>query len=1002
MKSIALISILFPLFGVAQKNFEFRIRTENHTSRIDAVKITNDGIYTITCSADKSIKVWDTETGDFLWEYAVYQGKGRDGAFTCFDIDPIFNTTIATGGMLNEGDLGDSIGGRIVLFDFKTRQITQELYGHFGAVTVLKFLRDGIHLISADQTGNVILWNLKDGTKKKVRTDDGAEPTISITEFGFIVNTGISHLIYNYIPEFFPEKPLNLIKIPLETKSNIASTTYVLSKKILLIGLFNNKILVFDSLFILKQTVNNQTVPSGFALDKTEKILATGRSFGETYINFYQWSNDTLQLSQSLDGFRDLVKGLAFTKDNLLILGDNETGSLSKLIPENGVYKIKQKLKKLGLTAYSVGVPRGTEQGKIYFSIKDDAYSKGFSRFTHVFDLINRKISPLHEDVSIVTRPITEIGDLSLESGQAEGKSVFSNVLRLTRYGEEKPLMQITSGNVFRCYTLTLDSSMIVAGGRDGVLEAFNRAGKKICNLQGHTGDLFCVNESPDKKFIISSGRDGLIHFWDRKSIATHASVAPAISIYFQSMEDWVIWTSDGYFTSTRSGAKLLGFQQNFDRKTASRFIPIGAFDITYNRPDVVFKRLGVNQPELIALYEKAAEKRLKKAGLTTFPLFEAEALPEINYITQNSATAADSISLLFTAVATKNAMQSIVVLNQGVPVTKVYLKKNEKNYYAGNLKIALSDGKNIIEVVATTEKGLRSIGEKLILQKTTKRIKKLYMIAVSVSDYRDETLQLKYAVKDGRDLRNTLLKTSVSTFDEILTDTLFNTAATKQNILNIKTILSSMSPNDAVILYFSGHGFLDKEQNFYYGTYNIDAQDPAFNGISFKEIENLFEGCSALKRMILLDACHSGEVDKEETEVAILTPTNETEKPKLTVYQPKGAKIVNNPAGTNTLTSFDVLQEIFSELGNENGIEVIAASAGNSYAFESDVWQNGIFTYCILKSLFDTLTDKNNDHHISINEMKKYVAENVFTLTKGKQKPAMRQEINATEWFLK
>lgn len=1001
MRSIFKLLLLLPFWCEAQSSFTFRIRTDISNSRMDNIVITNNGKYSITCSADKSIKVWDNTSGDFLWEYTAYFGQGRDGAFTAMDLEPINNNLIAAGGMFNSGDLDDTISGRVLLFDFKSRNITRELIGHAGVVAVVKFLKDGKHLISADQTGNVILWNLETGTKKKFSTHDRTEPKIAITSNGFIIASTTSGVINEFKTENFPLSPKSTFQITAAQK-DIASIHFIESKKLLILGMFNKQLLIYDSLSRLIQTVYNGTIASGISCNSTESIIACGRSFGNSSLNFYKWKKDSLILKQSLDGFYDLVKGLAFTPENDLLVADNETGCITRINLEKDNFRIVRKLQKTNLAAYSVGVPKGTEKGKIYFSTDHEFMDRGFSRFNHVFDLLNRKISPLNERVLYGTKPITEVGDLSLESGAPEKLSSYSNTLKLVQYGVENPLMEIKTGNVFRCYTLTLDSNLIIAGGREGVLEAFDLKGRKICDLQGHTSDIFCVNESPDQKFIISSSREGLIHFWERKNIGNPYQMKPSISIYFLSSDDWVIWTSEGYFTSTRSGAKMLGLQQNYARNEASRFIPIEVFDFTYNRPDLVFQKLGINNPELIALYWEAALKRLKKSGFKSFPKFSTGNLPSISYVTQNQETTLDSFQVLFKAFDEQGLIKSIRVLNQGVQIKQIKLKKNEKQTFDGSVYIPLVDGRNTIEIIAYTDSGFRSIGEKLIINNVRKKQKTLYVMCVSVSNYKDESMQLNYAVKDGRDLMAKLISSAGSTFDKIISDTLFNVTVNKENIKKIKTKLTQLGTNDAVIIYFSGHGFLDKNKDFYYGTYNIDKLNPEIEGMAFSEIEDLFAGCKALKRLLVIDACHGGEVDKEENEIVENKKTNETGTNNLIAYQPKGIGFMNTKINYGSVTSFDVLQELFSNGNNENGVEVIAASAGNSYAYESDEWKNGVFTYSLIQALTDTATDKNGDGKWSIQEIKKYTSEMVFKLTNGRQKPAMRQEVGSSDWYLK
>jgi hypothetical protein len=58
-----------------------------------------------------------------------------------------------------------------------------------------------------------------------------------------------------------------------------------------------------------------------------------------------------------------------------------------------------------------------------------------------------------------------------------------------------------------------------------------------------------------------------------------------------------------------------------------------------------------------------------------------------------------------------------------------------------------------------------------------------LHLVVVSVSDYENEKFNLKYAVKDGRDLIGQLSQ-SKNDYANISVDSLFNKNANRQNIL--------------------------------------------------------------------------------------------------------------------------------------------------------------------------------------------------------------------------
>lgn len=118
-------------------------------------------------------------------------------------------------------------------------------------------------------------------------------------------------------------------------------------------------------------------------------------------------------------------------------------------------------------------------------------------------------------------------------------------------------------------------------------------------------------------------------------------------------------------------------------------------------------------------------------------------------------------------------------------------------------------------------------------------------------------------------------------------------------------------------------------------------------------------------------------------------------------VFKSKGAgeDISNSNLGLNN--SFELMQDLFANLNNGNGTAVISAAAGNSYAYESDEWNNGIFTYCLLHGLKDLAADTDHDQRVSVTELQKFVSSEVQRLTKGAQKPTARQENLDNDWLV-
>lgn len=151
------------------------------------------------------------------------------------------------------------------------------------------------------------------------------------------------------------------------------------------------------------------------------------------------------------------------------------------------------------------------------------------------------------------------------------------------------------------------------------------------------------------------------------------------------------------------------------------------------------------------------------------------------------------------------------------------------------------------------------------------------------------------------------------------------------------------------------------------------------------------------------MDACHSGEIDKEEPTNLLAqnlgTSSDITFRGNVKEYSFKGVNSTMSQSGTNLNSSFELMQELFAGLDKGTGTTVISAAAGKGYALESPQWNNGIFTFTILNGMKNKAADKNNDGQITVSELKDYSIKQVELLTGGKQKPTARRESINYDW---
>jgi uncharacterized caspase-like protein len=196
---------------------------------------------------------------------------------------------------------------------------------------------------------------------------------------------------------------------------------------------------------------------------------------------------------------------------------------------------------------------------------------------------------------------------------------------------------------------------------------------------------------------------------------------------------------------------------------------------------------------------------------------------------------------------------------------------------------------------------------------------------------------------------------------------------------------LKNASVNDEVIVMYSGHGVLDSKLNYYLSAYDIDFHNPAKKGIPYDRLDDFLDGLKPRKKLVLIDACHSGEIDKDETEIS---------------NEPVAMGIAERETGKGDLfktiksqgNSFELMKELFSDLRRGTGTTVISSSSGKYFSFESDTEQNGIYTHA-LKLALSGQADSDRKDGISVSELNKYLLKKVYDLTNGKQKPTVRQE---------
>ena len=980
----------------------------------------------IAAGSDSCIRIYDFQTGKVDSTYRIHHSKINTG-----DYNPNYQNVFYSGG-------SDSMAYSTNIETGKWMR----WYKSGGRVASVKATADRKYIAVLGDNGEIKVWKMGgkfQGSFNSLKFRSGSSKDATENLAGFDINSE-KNLIAFVDPEKFlcigSLDSMRYFRYNLKLENEIFEMAFHPSGNSLLLSTSRGKLYVVNIRQYLAQPGDNlqwHQVGSPSSMISSMGFSSDGRLFGFQSGGTYLLNLATGKTSSFGEESYGQMRGkINFTRNDSAIFflpGDG------KRIQEQNIYT--------GDTTYTISTDPD------YVAFQNLSPDKKY-----LVSLFHKKAYVVYDRVTkekLYTIPLDSLSHSELSGAMfipGTNKLVINNDVdnSLSFYALDqavaKPFARYTTSTQSPVYDMVYRKygNEVIAGAQDNNLYFFDATTGKLkdtINLNYVDPEegisILRLFDNEKKLFIGMNSRIGIFDlekkkfissFDDENIIASSAELSPAgdllavgtftgvLSFYtthdfkkvleVQTFVDkdpvWV--TPDNYYIASRSSLKELYFKYN------NALYPFDQFDINFNRPDKVLEKLGQADPNLLTAYKEAWSKRFRKSGIPESRLrpdfkvpevtiLNADSIPEI--ITQRPVV---KLNLAFDDADTTISGYNIWV--NGIPQygTNGKTIRQPKNSISLKDSVRLTGSVNVIQVSCKNSSGVESLKEKFEVRNYVKdtTARKTYLFIVSVSNYRDDRYDLRYARKDGRDIAQAFAKKYK---ENLVVDTLFDERATRQNILAWKKKMMQSRLKDRVIVYVSGHGLLNENFDFYYATQNVNFRKPSENGLAYEEIEKLLDSIPARQKLLLMDACHSGEVDKDDV-IAANEATKKDDKAITVVYKSKG--IGEEDDGRKKLglnNSFELMQDLFANLNSGNGTVVISAAAGNSYAYESDEWKNGVFTYCILHGLKDGAADEDYDGNVTISELQKYVSTQVQKLTKGAQKPTARQENLENDWIL-
>lgn len=537
---------------------------------------------------------------------------------------------------------------------------------------------------------------------------------------------------------------------------------------------------------------------------------------------------------------------------------------------------------------------------------------------------------------------------------------------------------------------------LVSYSGNNSVWEADNslvfwnvKTGQQICQIKAHQSGINKAFFDLEADYVFSGSDDGSIKISDyktKKTLATYLAIGS---------KEFMIYTPDNYYIASKNALQSVAFR--IDNKLVS----FDQFDIYLNRPEIVANIIGKSPPQLIRAYEYLHKKRLRKYNIDEGNLNLDYHIP--NVLIENKPSLITYENTIKITLKAWDDIYNLKQINVYVNGTPIYgengFKINDKvKSYRKTFDIPLLNGKNKIHISCINSNNSESIYESFeIIKESNQEKPNLYIVSIGVSNYKDNRFNLTYPTKDAKDVVNNL-SLSKNLYNDIHVKYLLDEKMTVSNFDLLTDFFKSCNYDDIAIIFMAGHGVLDKNFDYYFGAYDMDFNNPKNGGLPYDVIHNLLNRIKAYRKLLIMDTCHSGELDKEEIEQG---PEPDVDEGDIE-FRAAGVA-VRKTQGMGFENSLELVSDIFSDTRKGSGAIVISSAGGAEYAMESDTWKNGLFTYAFLqgfqKSTYNKYSkliynaDYNENGLVEVSEIRKYVYTLVKQLSGNKQKPSSRED---------
>ncbi len=912
------------------------IDPQAHNGIVNDLAFTANGKLLISASDDKTVRVWNVESGVLDKTIRAFSGTGPNGAIYAMALSPD-DRFLAIGGYSDENE--------IKLIDLERNTEVVLLKGHKNVITRLDFSSDGLQLASADATGLVKIWNIGFSGGKIVGTPkvDLADHKEPVYDIAFSPNG--KQLVSASNDGSLKLWDLTGNKQPIDMRMHIdkvKSCAFSADGKWIISGGNKGKLIVWD----------NRGAFSKY-LDDLEESVRDIKIIGDNVLvsgsNAYLYSLKTTALNGQLSMPFSVISASAISNSNLAAFAGGAQGGIIvyNLSTGDTVQVFRNKTPNIKTVAIS-------SNGQIEFRTKTEGFNKGFdlNSIALIWEIKETKkfIGDIHQEGAY---KLTRFDDYTLSTG-------FSGTVKMSKKvdGRVRPFSII-------------DENTIAVGG-DYSLKLYTREGVFKGALEGFNGAIASISGANNR--IVALCQDQTIRVWNQSSLELLAS------IYIAPKNDWICWTPQGFYEASSGGEKFMGWQVDESATSLSKFYKSSVFSAKFHNSALVKETLALGafsmaEEKLIVM--EPAKATQENEIVTTFVVSKEKViisapnikwiLPEVIATTQHeakitikaiikSSSKIKMVKILVNGRPSSNSRGIVIPESVGefdMLIDQEIVLANDINEI--RIFVANQEAKMVSEKRVITLEGVESRGQGRSLDVINYSDRPdLYLLTIGVSEYQNTAYNLNYADNDAESISEVFEQLGTNVYKDINSVKLLNSKADKQSILNaLDNLTNKVQAKDMVVIFIASHG-INKAGKFYIIPYDADLIEKPENVVSWQDLTQTLGGLPS-NVLIMIDACRSGQLG------------------------------VNLAQANNT-------EALRHASNDENGLVLMAASTGSESALETPEWGHGAFTLAILEGIKEGKADIKPDGTIFLRELDFYVSERTIELTNNVQHPTTQK----------